>query len=188
MKCMNVMILTSSPNIDGLTAACGNAAKTGAEQAGAKVLMVNLNQQKIGNCQACGNGWGPCRNEHYCQVKDDFQTLHTSLETIDAFVLVTPVYWGEMSESAKAFTDRVRRCEALKKQNSYFENKLVISVAAAGGSGNGITTCLTSMERFFTQVKAEKYDFIGVTQKNKKYKINTIQEASKEMVTAFLRK
>lgn len=185
---MNVMILTSSPNTDGLTATCGNAAKTGVEEAGANVVMVNLNQQSIGNCKACGNGWGPCRNEHCCQVKDDFQKLHESLAEIDAFVLVTPVYWGEMSESAKAFTDRVRRCEALKNQDSFFENKLVISVAAAGGTGNGITTCLTSMERLFTQVKAEKFDFIGVTQKNKKYKLNTIYEASKEMVAAFNRK
>jgi len=185
---MNVMILTSSPNIDGLTAACGNAAKTGAEEAGAKVVMINLNQLQIGNCHACGNGWGPCRNEHRCQVNDDFQNLHASMADVDAFVLITPVYWGEMSESAKAFTDRVRRCEALKTQNSFFLDKPVISVASAGGTGNGLTSCLTSMERLFTQVKAEKFDFIGVTQKNKKYKMNTIREASREMVSVFIQK
>ncbi|WP_242865664.1 flavodoxin family protein [Desulfosporosinus sp. HMP52] len=179
---MNVMILTSSPNMDGLTAACGNAAKAGAEETGAKVIMVNLNQQKIGNCHACGNGWGTCRNEHQCQVIDDFQNLHASMKDMDAFVLVSPVYWGEMSESAKAFTDRLRRCEGIKKEKTCLEGKPVISVAAAGGSGNGITTCLTSMERLFTHVKAEKFDFIGVTQKNKKYKTDTIHEATKEMV------
>lgn len=185
---MNVMILTSSPNIDGLTAACGNAAKTGAEEAGANVVMVNLNQQRIGNCQACGNGWGSCRNEHQCQIKDDFQNLHASMAKFDAFVVITPVYWGDMSESAKAFTDRLRRCEALKKQNSFIEAKQVISVAAAGGSGNGIISCLTSMERLFTHVRADKFDFIGVTQKNKNYKLNTIREGAKEMVSVLSRK
>ncbi|MDO0823467.1 flavodoxin family protein [Desulfosporosinus nitroreducens] len=179
---MNVMILTSSPNIDGLTAACGNAAKAGAEETGAKVVMVNLNQQRIGNCHACGNGWGTCRNEHECQVKDDFQNLHASMADMDAFVLITPVYWGEMSESAKSFTDRLRRCEALKKEKTFFEEKPVITVAAAGGSGNGITSCLTSMERFLTHVKAERFDFIGVTQKNKRYKLETIHDAAKEIV------
>ncbi|WP_242876272.1 flavodoxin family protein [Desulfosporosinus hippei] len=177
------MILTSSPNTDGLTAACGNAAKSGAEETGAKVIMVNLNQQKIGSCHACGNGWGPCRNEHQCQVIDDFQNLHASMNDMDAFVLVSPVYWGEMSESAKSFTDRLRRCEGIKNEKTCLEGKPVISVAAAGGSGNGITTCLTSMERLFTHLKAEKFDFIGVTQKNKKYKIDTIREATKEMVS-----
>ena len=183
LRKMKVMIFTSSPNIDGLTAACGNAAKTGAEEAGAQVSMVNLNRLKIGNCKACGNGWGPCRNEHECQVKDDFQNLHASITEMDAFVLITPVYWGEMSESAKAFSDRVRRCEALKNdKNTFFEGKPVIAAAAAGGSGNGLTTCLTSMERFITHVKAEKFDFIGITQKNKVYKVDTIQKAANEMV------
>ncbi|TGE34468.1 flavodoxin family protein [Desulfosporosinus sp. Sb-LF] len=176
---MNVMIFTCSPNIDGLTAACGNAAKIGAEEAGAKVVMVNLNRQRIGRCLACSNGWGTCREEHVCQVKDDFQELHASIANIDAFVMITPVYWGEMSESAKAFSDRIRRCEALKKDQSFFEGKPVISVAAAGGSGNGLTTCLTSMERFLTHVKAEKFDFIGITQKNRVYKLHAIQEAAR---------
>ena len=185
---MKVMIFTSSPNTDGLTAACGNAAKTGAEEAGAQVVMVNLNQLKIGNCQACGSGWGPCRNEHECQVKDDFQALHASMAEMDAFALITPVYWGEMSESAKAFSDRVRRCEALKKDKTFFEGKPIIAVAAAGGSGNGITTCLTSMERFFTHVKAEKFDLIGITQKSRVYKLKAIQEAAREMIAFSNRK
>ncbi|HEY8911331.1 MAG TPA: flavodoxin family protein [Desulfosporosinus sp.] len=179
---MKVMILTSSPNTDGLTAACGNAAKAGVEEAGAQVVMVNLNQLKIGNCHACGNGWGTCRNEHTCQVQDDFQALHASMADLDAFVLITPVYWGEMSESAKAFTDRVRRCEALKKDKTFFEAKPVIAVAAAGGSGNGLTTCLTSMERFLAHVKAEKFDLLGITQKNRAYKLTTLQEAARQMV------
>lgn len=183
---MNVMILTSSPNLDGLTAACGNAAKAGAEEAGALVRIVNLNQLRIASCKACGNGWGPCRNEHRCQVNDDFQNLHASMSDMDAFVLITPVYWGEMSESAKAFTDRVRRCEALKKEKTIFEDKPVISIAAAGGSGNGLTSCLPSMERLLTHVRGDKFDFIGVTQKNRKYKLNTIHEATKEMLTMMI--
>lgn len=185
---MKVMIFTSSPNNDGLTAACGIAAKTGIEAAGAQVVMANLNQQRISSCHACGNGWGPCRNEHRCQVLDDFQALHASMANMDAFVLVTPVYWGEMSESAKAFSDRVRRCEALKQDKTYFEGKPIIAVAAAGGSGNGLTTCLTSMERFLTHVKAEKFDLIGITQKSRVYKLDTIQKAAKEMVAFSYRK
>jgi multimeric flavodoxin WrbA len=185
---MNVMIFTSSPNIDGLTAACGNAAKKGAEEAGAHVVMVNLNQLKIGNCQACGNGWGPCRNEHKCQVQDDFQHLHTSMADIDAFIIITPVYFGEMSESAKTFSDRLRRCEGLKKSKTLFEGKPAIAVAAAGGSGNGLTSCLTSMERLFAHVKAEKFDLIGITQKNKGYKLDTVHKAAREMVSFSIQK
>ncbi|OLN31578.1 flavodoxin family protein [Desulfosporosinus metallidurans] len=185
---MNVMIFTSSPNIDGLTAACGRAARTGAEEAGAQVVMVDLNKQRIGQCKACGNGWGPCRDKHECQVQDDFQGLHASMAGMDAYILITPVYWGEMSESAKAFFDRLRRCEALKKDKNLLQGKSVIAVAAAGGSGNGLTTCLTSMERFLAHAKAEKFDLIGVTQKNRTYKLNTILNAAREMVVVSNRK
>lgn len=39
---MKVMIFTSSPNIEGLTAACGNAAKEGVQKAGSEATLVNL--------------------------------------------------------------------------------------------------------------------------------------------------
>lgn len=185
---MKVMIFTSSPNAEGLTAACGNAAKTGAEKAGAETFMVNLNRLNIGQCQACGNGWGPCGTHHECQVKDDFQDLHASLADMDAFVIVTPVYWGEMSESAKAFFDRVRRNEAKKTDNTFIDGKPIIAIAAAGGSGNGLTSCLTSMERFLMHVRAEKFDLIGITQKSRGYKLDTIHEATREMVSYLKQK
>lgn len=184
---MKIMAITSSPNKDGLTAACGEAARLGATEAGAEVVMVDLNSMNVGHCQACGNGWGPCLKEQQCQVKDDFQDLHNSMNNIDGFVLVTPVYWGDMSESAKAFFDRVRRCEAFKQGTSYFQDKPVISVAAAGGSGNGAISCLTSMERLLMHVKAERFDFISITRKSRSYKLETIKQSSKAMAEALLK-
>jgi multimeric flavodoxin WrbA len=107
---------------------------------------VRLNDLNIRSCEACDNGWGTCRDEHYCKVSDDFQALHARMLKADAFVFVTPVYWGDLSESMKNFTDRLRRCEALKGDQSGFYQKPVMMVAAAGGSGNGMITCLVSLE------------------------------------------
>lgn len=176
-----VMVFTGSPNSEGLTAACGNMAKSGAEAAGAEVVMLNLNRLQIGHCRACGQGWGPCRNQHECQVKDDFQDIHASMPDMDGFVMITPVYWGDMSESTKAFTDRLRRCEALKEK-SFLEGKPVIAVAAAGGSGNGVISALTNLERLLMQVRADKFDLIGITQKSRGYKLDAIHEAARAMV------
>ena len=106
---MNVLVIYSSPNDDGLTAACSAAAVEGAREAGADVEEVRLNDLDVGMCAACNNGWGTCQTAHECQVKDDFQPLHARICAADALILVTPVYWGEMSESAKALTDRLRR-------------------------------------------------------------------------------
>lgn len=179
---MKVIILTSSPNSSGLTAACGEAAKAGALKAGAEVSIVSLNKLSIGSCHSCGNGWGPCRDEHECQVKDDFQELHDKITSADAFILVTPVYWGDISESLKAFLDRIRRCEAWKKEDSLFYNKPVICVAAAGGSGNGTLSCLSSLERFCLHVGAERFDFVSITRKTREFKLETIKDSAREMV------
>lgn len=178
---MKIMIILSSPNKNGLTAACGEQAQQGCVDSGAEAVVIRLNDLNIGMCHACNEGWGTCRDKHICQIKDDFQELHAKMKEIDGFVFITPVYWWDMSESAKAFMDRVRRCESRKNEDQYLTGKGVISVAAAGGTGNGIISCLATMERFADHVKAVKYDFIGVTKRNKGYKLKSIYEAVKSM-------
>jgi multimeric flavodoxin WrbA len=178
---MNVLIIHASPNHDGLTAACAAAALEGVRQAGGQAQTVCLNDLQIGKCRACNDGWGTCRVEHECEVQDDFQALHARASQADAYVLVTPVYWGEMSESAKAFTDRLRRCEATRDQQSHLAGKPVLAVAAAGGSGNGMLTCLASLERWVEHVRARKWDFLPVNRWSRPYKLAAIQAAAQAM-------
>ena len=181
---MKLLVITSSPNKDGLTAACAAAAVIGIQSAGGTTQEICLNDLKIGNCQACENGWGTCHAEHRCQEEDDFQSLHASLTNADALVLVTPVYWGEMSESAKAFTDRLRRCEATRTRGeSYLYGKPVIAVAAAGGSGGGMITCLASMERWIQHVTGRVFDLIPVNRWSRPYKLSAIRDAANTMVS-----
>lgn len=182
---MNLIIIQCSPNKDGLTAACAAAAAEGARQAGAAVEEVNLNEAQVGMCQACERGWGTCRTEHECQVADGFQALHQRVIAADGLILVTPVYWGEMSESAKALTDRLRRCEATRDRQlggSKLSGKPYIAVAAAGGSGNGTMTCLGSMERWGQHVSARVFDLIPVNRWTRGYKIECIRAAAGELV------
>ena len=182
---MKIMVVTGSPNKDGLTAACGEQARAGATTAGAEVIELNLNEMSIGMCHACNRGWGPCRDMHTCQTTDDFEKFHALMKEMDGFIIVTPVYWGDMSESMKAFCDRVRRCEALKKEDQYIMGKPFICIAAAGGTGNGCISCLTTMERFLDHVKALKYDFINITRRNRKYKLKTIYQAARSMAESL---
>ena len=181
---MNVIVVSASPNKDGLTAACAAAAVEGVRQAGGHAEEVRLNDLPVGMCQACDNGWGTCLRDHECQVEDGFQALHGRVLQADACVLVTPVYWGEMSESAKAFTDRLRRCEATRGDGSGLCGKPIIAVAAAGGSGNGMITCLLRMERWIDHIRARKFDLIPVNRWSREYKLAAIRQAAKTMVQA----
>jgi multimeric flavodoxin WrbA len=182
---MNLIIIQCSPNDDGLTAACSFAAVEGAHQAGANVEEVKLNTSNVGLCQACNRGWGDCQSEHECQVEDGFQALHQRIIAADGVVIVTPVYWGEMSESAKALTDRLRRCEATRDRElggSKLTGKPYIAVAAAGGSGNGTITCLGSMERWAQHVGARVFDLITINRWTRNYKLDCIRAAVCELV------
>ena len=178
---MKVWVISSSPNKDGLTAACAAAAAKGVRLAGGQAEEVRLNGLKIGHCQACETGYGVCRTDHVCDMEDDFQALHKRIPEFGGFVLVTPVYWWEMSESMKAFCDRLRRCEATAGPDSRLRERPIVAVAAAGGSGNGTITCLLSMENWIKQVGGKPFDLIAVNRWSRPYKLVTIQEAAHAM-------
>lgn len=180
---MKIALIYSSPNPDGLTAACASAAADGLRLAGAAYDEIRLNDFQVGACQACDNGWGDCLARHECRVQDDFQALHERITAADGLVLVTPVYWGEMSESAKALTDRLRRCEATLDAESRMAGKPILAVAAAGGSGGGMITCLASMERWSQHVRGRVFDLIPVNRWSREYKLSCIAAAARCMVS-----
>jgi len=180
---MKALIVTSTPNKDGLTAACGEAARQGVVDGGSRARLINLNDYKILRCAVCDNGWGPCLNQHRCRLEDDFNELQKMFAEAEGFAWVTPVYWGEPSETMKAFFDRLRRCEAPKSsgQKSIVEGKPTVCVAAAGGSGNGAVHCLAEMERLLGQLRGTAFDYIAVTQKTREYQTETIHDALASM-------
>jgi multimeric flavodoxin WrbA len=176
---MNVLIIHSSPNTDGLTAACARAAAEGVRAAGHGAEEVCLNDLQIGLCLACADGWGTCRDEKRCCQEDDLDDLLVRLTEADACVLVTPVYFGEPSESMKAMLDRARRCLFSAPEGpGSMVGVPVLAVAAAGGSGNGAVTCLEAMERWIQHVRARKTDFIAVTRYTGAYKLEQIARAA----------
>lgn len=192
---MKILIITCSPNKNGLTAACGKAAKQGVVNGKGKAEIIRLNDLKIARCIACKNGWGSCREKGFCQMLDDFQAVHKQVSAADGFIVVTPVYWWDMSESAKSFLDRLRRCEAMK-DNNRIQGKPFICIAAAGGTGRGTINCLAGMEKTFLHMNNLQFndlcsaacDFIGVTQHNRSYMLDAIQAAAEKMVKGSLEK
>ncbi len=187
---MRVLIITSSPNKDGLTEACGNAARQGVLDGGGEAVSVRLNDLRLSGCKACGSGWGVCKEKGVCRVKDDFQEVRRQVREAHGLIVITPVYWWDMSESAKALFDRLRRCEAMKEHNSV-QGKPFICVAAAGGTGNGTISCLASMEKLFLHLNNLQFfdlssalcDLMGVTQKNRGYMLDALRAAAEKLVT-----
>ncbi|OGO05978.1 MAG: hypothetical protein A2Y73_06710 [Chloroflexi bacterium RBG_13_56_8] len=182
---MNVLVLSASPNKDGLTSACANAAVEALQAARHQAEEIRLNDLHICQCEACNNGWGTCRDEGRCSQDDDFPQLLERLRASDGCVIVTPVYFWEPSESTKAFLDRVRRCErSMGEKPGGLRGKPMVFVAAAGGSGNGTTNCLNYLDHWCRFVEPRKFDFIGVTRFNRHYKMQHIADAAVAMMSA----
>lgn len=182
---MKVLVVTSSPNEDGLTARCGEAARQGVVDGHSRARVINLSSFRLDRCAVCGNGWGTCRTEHQCCLDDDFADLQGMFGEAEGYVLVTPVYFGEPSEAFKALADRLRRCEATKDaaSPSVLAGKPAIAIAAAGGSGGGAVHCLAEMERWLRQLGASPIDHIPVTQRSREYQLETIHDALVAMCT-----
>ena len=178
---MKVIAVQSSPNLDGLTSSLAQAVLKGVEAEGGETELVHLNKLEIKQCIACDRGWGKCRNEGICILEDDFEGLRRKIAEADAFVFAAPVYFGELSESAKCFMDRLRRCEAFSGKKS-FAGKRVIGIASAGGSGGGAVRALLSLEDYLRRIDFEIFDLIPVTRFNKDHRFEMLEKAGRRLV------
>ncbi len=172
---MKVTVIWSSPNKEGLTASAKNNFIEGLKNKGVEINEIQLNKKKIESCRACGNGWGTCRSEGKCMLKDDFSEVYESLKESDGIVMVSAVYWSEMTECFKAFIDRLRRCEATA--NHFLAEKRCVLVACAGGTGRGTLECLQQMEKALVHMNMRAYDRIPVNRYNSEYILPALVKA-----------
>ena len=151
---MKVLILSFSnhkvnsdsfvPNKKGLTFSCVEQCIKELNKQHIFNQHICMNFKNIKKCMACGKrGWGICLEEHKCVIDDDFNILYSLMEEYDGYIFVTPVYFWEMSESAKTFFDRLKRCDAFNEKSN-IKGKDIVCVACAGGSGSGTEETLNS--------------------------------------------
>lgn len=174
MKCLAIQ---SSPNKDGLTANLAQMVLDGFSDEGGEVELIHLNHMDVQPCKACENGWGECRDGD-CILVDDFQSIRDKIGEADALVFATPVYFGDLSESAKRFLDRLRRAEAFSGRGTCY-GKRFIGVAAAGGSGNGAVRALGILEYYFKRLGCEIVDLVPVTKYSEDHKFRMLLNVGK---------
>lgn len=178
---MKVTAIQSSPNQEGLTCNLARAAIKGVESEGGETELVHLNKLDMKPCIACGDGWGKCRTEGICILNDDFEALRKKIIESNALVFATPVYWHDLSESAKVFLDRLRRCERLSNFKT-FSGKKVIGIASAGGTGAGAVRALYNLEDYLRRLGFEIFDLVPVTRVSKDYRLEMLEKAGKQLV------
>ncbi|HUW48217.1 MAG TPA: flavodoxin family protein [Patescibacteria group bacterium] len=178
---MKVIAIQSSPNLNGLTSTLTQAILRGVAAEGGRTKLIHLNKLEILPCIACSKGWGKCRAEGVCDLKDDFQNLREKIARSDALIFATPVYCHDLSESAKIFLDRLRRCERGLGFKT-FEGKKAIGLTSAGGSGRGAVRALYNLEDYLLRLQFDIFDLIPVTLFSKDHKFDMLEKAGRRLV------
>jgi len=184
---MRVLILSFSsnkvnsdsfvPNKMGLTFACVEECEKELKNNNITSEHICINKKNIKRCIVCGErGWGICLNEHKCIIQDDFNEIYNYMSNFDAFIFITPVYFWEMSETAKTFFDRLKRNDSFN-DNSSIKGKNIVCIACAGGSGNGTEETLKSFDILNHFLKTNMYGRIPVTRFNFEEAKNSIKIA-----------
>jgi multimeric flavodoxin WrbA len=179
---MRVLALSGSRNPQGQTARAINTILNGVSKAGGDSECIFLPLQNLERCRQCdSDGWGPCRDEHYCVIEDDFPTIAEKVESADVLVIATPVYFGDLSESMRGFLDRYRRTHFVL--GSTAERTPAIGLCYAGGSGNGTISCCTYLERILQMCGLDVVDMIPARRQNLEVKLPMLEMVGQWLAT-----
>jgi multimeric flavodoxin WrbA len=100
---MKVLILTGSPRPQGATSFLADKFSAGAEEAGHEIVRFETAKMDIHPCIGCLY----CRDhDGICVYDDDMSEIYPHLLNADALVLVTPLYYFNISAQLKCAVDR----------------------------------------------------------------------------------
>jgi hypothetical protein len=94
---------------------------------------------------------------------DDFRALHMMVESADAVVFGSPVYWSSITSSVRALLSRTLRVEMGEGPTAGMP---ALGIVVAGGSGNGLTEAMKPMYLLFEKLRWRPLDCFPVTRFN----------------------
>lgn len=98
-----ILVITGSPRKKGNSFAMTEAFVKAAEAKGHIVKRFDAAFMNVGGCRACDTCF---KTGKACSFDDDFNTIAPEIETTDAIVLTSPLYWYTFSAQIKAIMDK----------------------------------------------------------------------------------
>ncbi len=199
---MKMLALSGSRNHEGRTAKAINALQEGFAKGGGATETLFLLDLNIERCRQCEiDGWGICRNKGVCIIEDDFQSVVDKIKAADLAVFANPVYFGDLSEIMRSFTDRLRRVRfhapiptaagGAVPQGALAAPRTVgapgtpgvpgivgqpaIALCLSGGGGGGAPTAMVNLERVLQGCRFNLVDMILMRRQNFELKLNVLK-------------
>jgi len=186
---MKTIIISGSRNPSGQTATAAKAVQEGLADKGAACEECFLPTMKVERCRQCDDaGWGVCRSEGRCVIEDDFAALADKIRQADAVVFANPVYFGDLSESLRAFLDRLRRVTRNDAGKKGIAATPALGVCVAGGGGGGAANCCLSLEKVLATCGFDVVDLFPVRRQNLEAKLASLREAGTWLAETAVRR
>lgn len=164
---MNILVISGSRNPQGQTASAADALIEGVTEAGGTGEQIFLPKMAIQACRQCeDSGWGICITKGQCVIEDDFAAIVDKIAKADAVVFASPVYYSDLAESIKSFSDRLRRTCMHESGKSKVAGKKAIGICVAGGSGGGAPSCALSLEKAMNACGLDIVDMVPIKRQN----------------------
>jgi len=181
---MKVVVILGSRNPEGQTARAADALLGAMEGEGWEGERFFLPQMKVERCRQCDeNGWGICRAEGRCEIEDDFAPLVRKIKEADAVVFATPVYFSDLSESMRAFLDRLRRTCIHQAGKEGIEGQVAVGICVAGGGGGGAPACALILEKVLSRCGFAVVDMVPARRQNLDMKTEVLRMTGQWLAT-----
>lgn len=186
---MKAVVILGSRNPKGQTAKAVDSLVDAMIGKGIQLEKFFLPVMKFELCRQCEDtGWGICRSKGQCIIKDDFELVVDKLKKSDAVVFATPVYFSDLSESMKAFLDRLRRISMNESGQTGIKGKIAVGICVAGGGGGGSPGCLLNLEKVLGTCGFNVMDIIPVRRQNADLKANILKITGEWLADCILSK
>ena len=136
---MKVLMINGSPRAKGNTARALQEMQGVFEQEGVEVTYVQVGNQAVRGCIACGG----CAKKGACVFDDVVNELAPLFEQADGLVVGSPVYYGSANATLVAVLDRL----FYSKQ---FDATMKVGAAVAVARRGGLTATFDELNKYFT--------------------------------------
>ena len=136
---MKVLLINGSPKANGNTAfALNQMAEVFAEQ-GIDVKMIQVGNQAIRGCIACGG----CRKTGKCVFDDAVNEAALKFQEADGVVVGSPVYYASANATLIAFLDRLF-------YSTRFDKRMKVGASVTVARRGGCSATFDELNKYFT--------------------------------------
>lgn len=183
---MRICGIIGSPTKNGNVDILVSEVLRGAKSVGAKTRKIYLNNLRMRPCQSCDTDPRP----RYCIFDDDMDTIYAELESCDAVVLGSPVYFDTVSAQTKLMIDRCNCMMPYVKgpdAKPSFERRMIKLkkgiFVAVGGTDQKLTPIMATVRGFFNWANIEP--FRNITYLHDDDQLGGVRKIDEKMAQAF---